>query len=545
VSSNGAQGGGYSAAPAISADGRFCAFESSSGLVASDTNGSTDIYVRDGVSGVVVRASVGPAGVDANQICLRPSVSADGRLVAFDSLSNNLVASDNNHVIDVFVRDTQAGTTARVSVDSSGAQATAASTSAAISADGRRVAFTSSASNLVPVDTNFADDVFVHDLQTGATERISVSSSGAQGNAWSGVAAVSSDARYVVFESLASTLVAGDTNGVDDVFVHDRQTGATARVSVSSSGAQSNGASYSAAVSADGRFVLFTSDATNLVPGDTNNASDVFLRDRQTSATTRVSTNSGGAQSNGGSQLPSLSSDGHFVAFQSAATNLVPGDTNNCDDVFARDLTTGSLTRASVSTAGAQGNASGGSARLSLDGRFLAFQSFASNLVAGDTNAMADIFVRDRGAAQPIVFCTAGTTSHGCVPSIAASGTPSASSGSGFTISVSALEGQRPAMLFYGISNAGFTPSAWGSSSSFLCVKSPKQRTGVHNSGGANNACNGTFAIDWNAYIASHPTALGVPFASGQHVYAQVWFRDPPSPKTTMLSNALEFVVAP
>jgi hypothetical protein len=156
-----------------------------------------------------------------------------------------------------------------------------------------------------------------------------------------------------------------------------------------------------------------------------------------------------------------------------------------------------------------------------------------------------DIFVRDSGATQSIVFCTAGTTTHGCVPSISSSGVASASNTSGFTISVSALEGQKQALLFYGIDNAGFTPSPWGASSSFLCVKSPKQRTGPHNSGGTVNACNGVLSLDWNAYIAAHPSALGAPFSAGQHVYAQAWLRDPPSPKTTMLSNALEFVVQP
>jgi len=385
----------------------------------------------------------------------------------------------------------------------------------------------------------------VHDLQSGATELVSVTSSGAHSNGWSGVAALSDDARYVAFESLATNLVPGDTNNSEDVFVHDRVSGATTRVSVGPGGAQGNDFSYSAAISADGRYVVFTSDATNLVPGDTNNAADVFAHDRTTGATTRLSTNSGGAQAGGASRLPSISSDGRFVAFQSAANNLVAGDTNICDDVFVRDMATGAVTRVSVSAAGAQGNASGGSARLSFDGRFIAFQSFASNLVANDTTAMPDIFVRDRGAAQPIVYCTAGTTSSGCVPSISGSGTASASAGSGFTISVSALEGQKPALLFYGIDNSGFAPTPWGASSSYLCVKSPKQRTGSHNSGGTAGACNGVLALDWNTYRAAHLSALGAPFSAGEHVYAQAWFRDPPSPKTTMLSNALEFVVGP
>ena len=144
-----------------------------------------------------------------------------------------------------------------------------------------------------------------------------------------------------------------------------------------------------------------------------------------------------------------------------------------------------------------------------------------------------------------ITYCTAGTTSNGCVASIGATGTPSAGAGSGFTISVGAVEGQKQGILFYGINNTGYVPTAWGTGSSYLCVKHPSQRTGVQNSGGTFAACDGVLSLDWNAFIASHPGALGSPFAAGQHVFAQGWFRDPPSPKGTVLSNALEFVVGP
>jgi len=142
-------------------------------------------------------------------------------------------------------------------------------------------------------------------------------------------------------------------------------------------------------------------------------------------------------------------------------------------------------------------------------------------------------------------YCTAGTTSNGCLASIGGTGTPSASSGSGFTINVGAVEGQKQGILFYGINNTGFAPSTWGGSTSYLCVKHPSQRTGVQNSGGTIGTCSGALSLDWNAYIAAHASALGNPFIAGQHVYAQAWFRDPPSPKSTMLSNALEFSVGP
>lgn len=139
-------------------------------------------------------------------------------------------------------------------------------------------------------------------------------------------------------------------------------------------------------------------------------------------------------------------------------------------------------------------------------------------------------------------FCTAGTTSSGCVPSISGTGTPSASLASGFTLSVTAVEAQKQGILFYGIDNSSFAPSPWGGGSSFLCVKPPAQRMGTLSTGGA-AACSGSLSIDWNAYMATHPGALGAPLVSGQPVFAQGWFRDPPSPKTTNLTDALSFVV--
>ncbi len=191
----------------------------------------------------------------------------------------NLVAGDTNNENDVFVRDRQTGTTSRVSVSSSGVQANALSGGAAISADGRYVAFRSYASNLVAGDTNIDPDVFLRDRQTGTTSRASVSNSGVQANSGSDSAAISPDGRYVAFRSYASNLVAGDTNIDPDVFLRDRQTGTTSRVSVSSSGTQANGGSYGAAISADDRYVAFASEASNLVAGDTNNTYDVFVHE--------------------------------------------------------------------------------------------------------------------------------------------------------------------------------------------------------------------------------------------------------------------------
>src|SRR5438552_4844963 len=241
-------------------------------------------------------------------------------------------------------RSAGARTTERVSGASGGTEANGASLRSAISAAGRFVAFDSAATDLVAADTNGVSDVFVHDRQTGATERVSVACGGAQGDGSSGLIgfafppALSADGRFIAFISSATSLVAGDTNGATDVFVHDRQTGTTERVSVASGGTQSNGASLGSALSADGRLVAFQSDATNLVVGDTNGTTDVFVRGRQTGTTARVSVASDGTQANDVSGYPALSADGRFVAFHSKATNLVAGDANGANDVFVHDL---------------------------------------------------------------------------------------------------------------------------------------------------------------------------------------------------------------
>src|SRR5437660_5099931 len=254
-------------------------------------------------------------------------------------------------------RSAGAQTTVRVSVASDGTEGNDVSLGSALSADGRFVAFDSAATDLVAGDTNLVSDVFVHDRQTGTTERVSVASDGAQGNGSSGLLSfafppgLSADGRFVAFVSFATNLVAGDTNGATDVFVHDRQTGTTERVSVASDGTQGNAASAGFALSADGRFVAFHSTATNLVAGDTNGATDVFVHDRQTGTTERVSVDSDGTQGNGPSAGAALSADGGLVAFHGTATNLVAGDANGAYDVFVHDRAVSTTTTSTTQPA--------------------------------------------------------------------------------------------------------------------------------------------------------------------------------------------------
>ncbi|ANK91567.1 MULTISPECIES: TolB family protein [Rhizobium] len=352
--------------------------------------------MRDLQLGTTTRINVDSEGGEAfGGYSGQPSVSADGRYVAFDSGAFNLVAGDTNGSFDIFVHDLQFGTTTRVSVDSGGVQGNGHSTEPSISNDGRYIAFQSAASNLVAGDTNFRSDIFVRDLQLGTTTRVSVDSAGVQGDGHSNHASISNDGRYVAFDSTADNLVAGDTNGFQDVFVRDLQLGMTTRVSVGSEGGQANFGGVEPSISGDGRYVAFRSDSSNLVAGDTNGTSDIFVRDLQLGTTTRVSVYSAGGEANGFCFEPSISADGRYVAFTSEATNLVAGDTNGTPDVFVRDLQLNTTTRVSVDSAGGEANYSSYEPSISADGRYVTFASDATNLFAGDTNGATDTFVAD------------------------------------------------------------------------------------------------------------------------------------------------------
>ena len=393
VSSEELQGNDMSYAPHISGDGRYVTFTSfANNLVADDTNGVWDGFLRDRYAGTTERISIADDEAQANDGCIPTAISADGRFVAFVSLANNLVSGDTNSTFDIFVRDRQNAATERVSLASGGLQANDGSGGGSISGDGRYVAFTSSASNLAPGDTNGEMDVFVYDRQMALTERVSVASDGGQGNDFSTSDAISADGRYVAFSSYATNLVIGDTNAVADVFVHDRQTGQTWRVSVASDGSQANDASGRPFLSRDGRYISFSSDASNLVTGDTNGAEDVFVHNLQTGQTARVSVSSAGEQGNDGSDEGVIAANGIFVAFRSFATNLVGGDVNGAVDVFIHNRLTGETTLVSLAGNGAQGNMGSDNPSISANGLDLAFDSYASNLVSGDTNEVVDVF---------------------------------------------------------------------------------------------------------------------------------------------------------
>lgn len=323
-----------------------------------------------------------------------PVLSADGRYAVFQSFASNLVSGDTNNTADIFVIDLNGGAISRVSTAADGTQANSHSSSAVISADGRTVVFSSAASNLVSGDTNGRYDIFVKDLQTGAITRASIAADGSEANGHCDAFSLSADGRFLAFTSDASNLVSGDTNGKSDVFLRDLQTGTVTRVSTAADGSESDGYSGEASLSADGRFLAFSSDASNLVGDDISAPTGIFVKDLQTGVVTRVSVAADGTPGDSNSLTPTLSADGRTVAFYSEAANLVADDVNNSGDIFVTDLQTGITTLASVSSDGIHGDTQSRNHALSADGRYVAFVSefdFEHGL-PGNTTA---VFVKD------------------------------------------------------------------------------------------------------------------------------------------------------
>lgn len=384
----------------------------------------------------LARVSLSSAGAqgsgDSIQYMLGNALSGDGRYVAFDSLAPDMVADDTNDTRDVFVRDTVGATTQRASVATGGAQSVGlyGSNGGTLSADGRTMTFGSSASNFSPGAPMFFGAIYLRDLQSGTTTLVSVGAGGAVANGSSAFPFISGDGRFVAFTSSANNLVAGDTNNARDVFVRDLQTGVTERVNVTNTGRQTDdpfgnsNLDIGLAISADGRYVMFASGSSDLVPGDFNNVRDMFVRDRQNATTTRVNLNANGSPRNVETFNPALSADGRVLCFEENGTTWVrnlstgtlrsfPGGNAslsgdgrflvydakgptiggpNVGNVWVADLQSGQKMRLDRNSAGAPGDGDSSLARISADGRKIIFTSAATNLVPGDTNGALDVF---------------------------------------------------------------------------------------------------------------------------------------------------------
>jgi Tol biopolymer transport system component len=404
VAPQGVDPNGPSGQPSLSADSRYVTFASAASNLGPFIGHPhvSNIYRFDFRTGLATLISGAPGGASGNAPSTTPSISGDGQEVAFASQATNLVAGTPRHVSEIFVRAGN-GPVQLVSIGFGGAQPDGDCTQPVLSADGRFLAFTSSADNLIAGDDNAASDVFLADLSTGTLQRVSVSSDGFQGQGDSYNPSISADGGLVSFTSGAGDLVRRDRNRVPDVFTYDRISGITRRISVSSRGREQN-ASVAAPftqisdLSADGHYVVFDSDATNLVSGDTNGHTDVFRRDLFTRRTSRVSTSSLLQQGNNDSFAPATSADGRVTVFESFADNLASPWTPN-ENVFAQDQITGTVLSADV---GPRGQVRGPELdpellqrpAVSADGQLLAFTSGADNLVPNDYNGTDDLFVR-------------------------------------------------------------------------------------------------------------------------------------------------------
>jgi hypothetical protein len=537
VDSNGVLGNNYSGTygDAISADGRFVAFGSgATNLIPGGSPLAWEIFLHDRLTGGTVMVSVDSAGNPGTGFY--PSISADGSCVAFES-GSGFGTGDTNGRSDVFVHDFTNGQTTRMSVDSNGQQWFDACTGAAISGDGRYVAF----QKLHPTSMyHFRKDLYLHDRQTGNTAQVNINTNGVPTTGtYSYGGSVSFDGRLIAFTSTASDLVAGDTNASYDIFVRDMQAGVNTRVSLDSSGAEGNGDSLDPSISSDGRCVAFSSAATNLVPGDANAHIDIFVHNIQTGETVLASVDSNGVQANADCLDPVLSADGRYVTFHSTAMNLVANDTNNADDVFVRDLLLGTTECVSVGLNGTPGNGLSDKASISSDGRYVSFVSFASNLAAGDTNGTYDVFARDRGSehsstsvcfgegtqATSCPCANSGAVGHGCANSgdtagalLAATGTTSPD-----VLVLGASQMLPNSLCVYLQGDVQIGSSVFGDG--VRCVGGQLLRLAVKSaSSGASQ-----FPEAGDLSISARSAALGDVIPAGGVRYYQTYYRDPSS----------------
>ena len=390
-------GAGTSDRPTLSASGQVLAFDSTAGdLVSDDANSVGDVFAMNRKTNEVTRLSLSKGldeqNGDGNATCVSPT----GRYVGFGSHGTNLAGSDQNGFEDAYLRDTLTGTTERLSFDWLDGEPNGDCTPVSISKDAKFVLIIADASDLVPGDDNGQADLFRLERATGEMIHVTAAFNGSFPGGVVSTGSMSADGRYVAFGHVAEDLVPGDNNGLSDVFVRDIDAGVTTLISIGKDGVASDGLSFTPRLSSDGRYAVFSSGATNLVDGDTNGLDDCFRRDLKTGKTTRVSIRKDGVEPNGYSSIPFVSKNGRFVAFRSAASNFAAIDTNLAPDVFIKDMKTGKLTLASRTPSGSAGNAISISGTISDDGRFIAISSGASDLVAGDTNAKADIFLFDR-----------------------------------------------------------------------------------------------------------------------------------------------------
>lgn len=401
IATNGSVSNDYSYGTSISGDGRYVTFTSyANNLVLADNNGASDIFLRDTISNATERISISSTGEEGNYDSYEPSISADGRYVAFTSYATNLVPGDTNGFSDVFIRDRLLNTTYCLSISNTGEGGNADSYGSSISADGRYIAFVSPANNLVSNDDNGFSDIFVYDQTLNSIKRISISNTGKERNWDCYSPCISADGNCIAFVSGADNLISDDNNSFEDIFVYNQALNSVKRVSISTNGEEANGGCFGPSISADGRYIAFTSYASNLVTDDNNDLSDIFVRDQILEITERVSISSNGEEFDEECSYSSISANGRYITFvvgnrpQSARISLSAfEDMNGYKDIFVHDRMSKITRKVSISSTGEEGNGDSNFPSISADGSFIAFNSYADNLVPEDNNYHTDVFV--------------------------------------------------------------------------------------------------------------------------------------------------------
>jgi Tol biopolymer transport system component len=545
---------GDSRGPVISRDGRYVAFVSDAAITGlSPYYGQ--IYLIDRSSGALELITQDPNGgsgphasSQSSQFTVALGISNDARFVLFATELGTLVPNDTNTPppvsfqgagMNVFIRDRVAGVTITPDRMPDGTTGSGISNGGAMSADGRWIAFSTS-NPIDPLDTDLMSDVYLFDSTSGTTTLVGLTSIGAKPSGETTVADISDDGRYLLLTSLASDMVPGDTNGKQDAFLRDRVTGSVELISVSTGGLQANQPSGGERLSPDARFVLFASAATNW-PVHIYMLPDLYVRDRDTATTALVSVCDNGAPAYNIKPPFAMTADARYVLWGSATTGVTSTDTNFKADVFLRDTLTATTALVSIAPNGTSSNAYSYSGDITPDGRTIVFSSRSNVLTTpGIVNGSEDLFVRECAPASPTVYCVATPTSTGCTPSIGSSGNASASVPSGFDIALTPTRNQKVGVLFYGLSGSTLAPffGQW------LCVEPPVTRTGPLNTGGSpgGNDCTGSMHFDFNARIAS---GVDPALAAGVQVSAQYWTRDSGAASGVHLSNALWFSIGP
>ncbi len=541
VTDQGFELNGDTVRPSISTDGRYVAFSTqATNLGTADANANFDVFITDRATGSI-RVVSHAGGSTAAGYSDYPSLSASGRKVAFTSFASDLVPNDTNAASDVFVADLDAGSIDRVSVSTSGVEALGASDSPHLSATGRYVVFISDAGNLVvPADVNGVRDVYLHDRNTGTTELISVTTGGSQINGLCSWPQVSANGRFVVFASSASNVVLGDTNNSFDLFLRDRTLNTTVRIS-ENNGVELNGNSGLPQISDNGRHVAFRTYASNIALVDNNSYLDVFSLDLQTGSLTLISfdKDSPNSTSSGGAGFLNMSRNGRFVTFTTSGADIVNGDTNASNDVFRWDRVTGQRVRMSLAQNGAEGSGMCVHSTVSDDGQ-VAFGSDAADFVPGDSGLYSDVFVRNLGPDFPELYCSGKQNSQGCVPFLSFEGVASASSTAPFSIQGRDFLPGESGFLIYGVNGKSNLDFHGGK----LCVKLPFSRwlpfkQAVKKGTGT---CGGVLKRNFNARIQA---GVDPQLTAGQVVDAQWLQRDPGDPAGfgDSLSSGIRFTI--